>query len=347
LRLRIHGQKQQRIWIWREKPLRQWINGDKYSAAISLHTGEKIPPINHPNLILEKQNQPAQIEYLVAQRSLYSKAKVIHGVEVSLAVPVVVILSLISIILPEILPWVALYGLIVTIIDYSFLEQLQDDLKKKAAQIQELFDCKVLELDWPTWKIPHRPDPENIFAEYANYREKCPDLEPFHDWYPPAVGKLPLTKARIVCQRTNVWYDSSLRHRYASAIAILLGFYCIFIFLIGLSQGLTLEKFILGVVTPLSPALYWGIREYRSQTDAALDLDRLKDYSELLIDEMGKGNPSPQVAAMRSRFFQDEIFEHRKNNPLVFDVIYRLLRPRHENQMNKGAEDLVEELANS
>ena len=90
-----------------------------------------------------------------------------------------------------------------------------------------------------------------------------------------------------------------------------------------------------------------GHKRDRSQTDAALDLDRLKDYSELLIDEMGKGNPSPQVAAMRSRFFQDEIFEHRKNNPLVFDVIYRLLRPRHENQMNKGAEDLVEELANS
>ena len=347
MRLHIHGQKQQRFWIWREKPLRQWINGDKYSAAISLHTGEKIPSNNHLNLILERQNQSAQIEYLVAQRSLYSKAKVIHGVEVFLAVPVVVILSVISAILPEILPWVALYGLIVTMIDYSFLEQLQNDLKKKAAQIQELFDCKVLELDWPTWKIPHRPDPEDIFVEYANYSGKHSDLKPFYDWYPLAVGKLPLTKARIVCQRTNVWYDSSLRHRYTSVIAILLVLYCIIISLIGLSQGLTLEKFILGVVTPLSPALYWGIREYRSQTDAALDLDRLKDYSELLIDEIGKGNPSPQVAAMKSRFFQDEIYEHRKNNPLVFDAIYGLLRPRHENQMNKGAEDLVEELTNS
>ena len=316
-------------------------------GIISLHIGEKIPSINHQNSILERQNQAAQIECLAAQRSLYSKAKVIHGIEIVLAVPVVIILSLISVVSPNFLPWVALYGLVITIIDYSFLEQLQNNLKKKAAQIQELFDCKVLELDWPTWKIPHRPDPEEIFSECVNYGKKHPNLEPLYDWYPIAVGKLPLVKARFLCQRTNVWYDSSLRHRYASAIAILLGIYCIIIFIIGLSQGLTLERVILGVITPLSPALYWGIREYRSQITVAHDLDRLKEYSEDLLDEIVKENPSPQIAATKSRFFQDEIFEHRKNNPLVFDKIYHSLRDKQESWMNKGAEDLVEELINS
>jgi len=300
--------------------------------------------INQRNSIPEKQNQPLQLECLAAQRSLYSKAKTIFILEILLAVPIVVLLSLISAYFPSFLPWFALYGLIVTTIDYLILENVQNNLKKKAAQIQELFDCRVLELDWPFWKIPHRPDPEDIVSEAANYKKKDSDFGSLYNWYPLAIEKLPLDKARIVCQRTNVWYDSSLRHRYTNIIFILLVFFCILILCIGLLQSLNLEKLILGVAIPLSPALYWGIREIRSQRDAASNLDRLKDYAETLIDEIKTDEVAPPIAAMKSRSFQDEIYENRKNNPLILDAIYNVLREKHELQMNKGNEELVEEL---
>lgn len=296
------------------------------------------------NSISEKQNEISQIECLAAQRSLYSKSKTILFIEIILAVPIVVLLSLISAIFPEILPWFALYGLIITTINYLILESIQKNYKKKAAQIQELFDCKVLELEWPFWKIPHRPDPEDIVSEVANYRKTHSDLGSLYNWYPSAIERLPLHKARIVCQRTNVWYNSTLHHRYSKVIFIIFVFFCILILCIGQLQGLNLEKIILGVVIPLSPALYWSIREIRSQRDAISDLDRLKDYAETLIDEIKKGELTPQIAAKKSRFFQDEIYENRKNNPLILDIIYNLLREKHEMLMNKGAEDLVEEL---
>lgn len=42
-----------------------------------------------------------------------------------------------------------------------------------------------------------------------------------------------------------------------------------------------------------------------------------------------------------SRKLQDELFEHRKRSPLIFDFIFKRLRPGKEAQMNYGVDDLV------
>ena len=44
-----------------------------------------------------------------------------------------------------------------------------------------------------------------------------------------------------------------------------------------------------------------------------------------------------------SRALQDEIFDGRKRNPLVFDFVFKQLRADQEAQMNFGAEELVTE----
>ena len=47
---------------------------------------------------------------------------------------------------------------------------------------------------------------------------------------------------------------------------------------------------------------------------------------------------------MRSRELQDAIFNHRSSSPLIFDWVYNFLRSRMEEQMNAGADQLVNEL---
>jgi hypothetical protein len=45
----------------------------------------------------------------------------------------------------------------------------------------------------------------------------------------------------------------------------------------------------------------------------------------------------------QSRFLQDEIFDGRKRNQLIFDFIFKILRPHTELEMNRGAGTLVKE----
>jgi SMODS-associating 4TM effector domain len=52
---------------------------------------------------------------------------------------------------------------------------------------------------------------------------------------------------------------------------------------------------------------------------------------------------SDENVTRESRELQDEIFDHRRRNPLIFDWIYNLLRDGQEEQMNRAAAGLIEE----
>jgi predicted pore-forming effector associated with SMODS systems len=55
------------------------------------------------------------------------------------------------------------------------------------------------------------------------------------DWYASAVGGLPLHIGRLACQRSNCWWDSKQRRRYAVwVIAVVV---LIFAVVLGLSLG--------------------------------------------------------------------------------------------------------------
>ena len=93
---------------------------------------------------------------------------------------------------------------------------------------------------------------------------------------------------------------------------------------------------------PLSPVIALGTRQYIEHKQAAEALDRLKEHSEKLW-ENAKVNSTSEELTKRSRDLQDEIYDRRCKNPLIFDWIHNRLRRKHEEQMNIGAEALIEE----
>jgi hypothetical protein len=117
----------------------------------------------------------------------------------------------------------------------------------------------------------------------------------------------------------------------------------VIVFLVGLIGGLTLEKFFLVVLAPLIPAVVLGIRQYIEHTEAAIRLDRLKERSVELWNQAIRGRLTPQEVTEESYKLQNEIYDNRRRNPLIFNWIYSRLRRQQEEQMNRGAEDLVEE----
>jgi len=294
------------------------------------------------NEIPNAQVEATQLDRLAAQRSLYSKAKQVQAWQLVLSVPCVIVWSFVVLAFPALRSYAALWGIVITLLDSVALDRWQKNLKERAATVQELFDCDVLGLTCPELK-GQRPDAELIAEQSSRYRGTDPEYKAIRDWYAPAVGSLPIHLGRLVCQRSSCWWDAKLRRRYAVSVLIALGIFSTLIIVISLQQGTSLENLILTGITPLMPAITLAIKQFSEHNEAAARADRLKDYSEKLWREAVHGRLTVEEVTSQSRQLQDEIFDHRRRSPLIFDWIYQRLRDKHEELMNTGAEALVEE----
>src|SRR5690606_16492815 len=98
------------------------------------------------NKISLKQNDQKQLERLAAQRELYSAAKKWHGWQIILTVLLPVALAIYSLINSDFSVFAAIYGVTIFVIDIWIFDPNIKSKRTKAAKIQELFDCDVLEL---------------------------------------------------------------------------------------------------------------------------------------------------------------------------------------------------------
>ena len=292
--------------------------------------------------IFAAQNRPCNIQRLTAQRHLYSIAKRLSVLQPLLAAVTSVAGAIAAALWSDAQPWVALAGFLVPLINLGWLDPWQHDFRRRAASVQEDFDCNVLELPWNDVLGEHRPAAEDVY-EVAKKAPRGTEA-PLENWYPAVVDSLPLHQARIICQRTNCRWDSKVRRGYRRGILIALTVIAAFVILLGFVTEMTLQRLILGVAAPLSPTLLWGMREARRQKAAAAALERLRDFAEICWREISSGKLREAAATRRSRELQDGILVHRRTNPLVLDWIYRHRRRDYEEQMEVGAEDMVAEV---
>jgi predicted pore-forming effector associated with SMODS systems len=295
------------------------------------------------NTIPVDQNAAEQLDRLAAQRQLYSEAKRLEAVRTIIAVPLVLAWSVVTATFPQFQVYAAAWGIVVTLFDIAYLNRWQRSLQRRAAKIQEMFDCDVLDLPWRQLTVGHRPDVESVIEASKKYKAKDSLYVALYDWYPTGVGTIPLSLARIVCQRANCWWDAKLRRRYALNALALVGLLTLAVLLIGLVGGFSVDALVLSVLAPLLPAFTWAIRQYYEQIDYATAADKLKEYCETLWSEAVYRTISDEDLALKSRELQDGIFERRCRGPLIFDWIYRYFRRGYEEQMNIGAEALIQE----
>ena len=297
--------------------------------------------------IPETQLEPTQLNRLAAQRQLYSNAKAIHAVQMvlgTLGPPILAVLVAFCSLQPV---WAASCAIIVTCLNVLWLNRWQKTLKQKAANIQELFDCDVLELPRRKLSGGSSTAMTELVGEYSSkYSRKDPNYCELKNWYPTETGKLPLYLARVICQRANCRWDSDLRRRYANGIIAVLGFLTVATFCFGLVGDLTLRKFILAVAAPLMPAFLLGIQQYKAQIECATRLDSLRIHAEELWDK-AVDNASPIELTVESRELQDAIYEHRRTCPITSDWLHRCLKHKQEDLMNLAAHEMVNEALKS
>ena len=294
------------------------------------------------NSISYLQNLPENIKKLAAQRHYYSRAKKLAAAQALLDVLTPIAGAIAVALMPESDVWAAFAGIAIALLDTVWLEPLQNNIKDVGARVQEEFDCSVLQLPWNYPLTGQHVNPEDIHEAYCGYKPS--KSAPLEDWYPKAVSSLPLYQARLICQRTNSWWDAKLRRRYCGWIGGTLSVVSVCVFMLGLVHGISLQKFVLAVVAPLLPAVLWAAREYKRQRDTALRSDRLKEYGETLWEQIIRGEVDESEVSKRSREIQDAILIRRQESAPVFNWIYKLLRSKQEEQMNIGAQAMAEQI---
>lgn len=294
------------------------------------------------NGIGDRQNIPDNLQLLAAQRVFYAKAKKLAATQAWLAATVPIIASAMTAFYPKTAGWTAILGIGAALADTWFLDPKQSEWRKCGANTQEKFDCAVLVIVHNEALEGSCPTPEEIFEAEQEYRPS--PKAPLPDWYPKKATELPLALGRLVCQRTNMWWDSKLRRRYRRLVLITLVIITAASFLFGFANHWSLEQFVLAVLAPLFPALMWAGREYKRQTDGAAELDRLRDTTERLWKQMLQSSVSEAEIELRARALQDAILVGRRERATVFEWIYRRLRKKQEDQMNVGAEKMIQEI---
>ena len=295
--------------------------------------------------IVERESLQKNIERLAAQKEFYFQAKRLFFWQFCLTVIMTVLLTLLGVSLAYFgynIDWFrGAYGVGIAFIDLLLFNTFLNQLRQKAASIQELFDCDVLDLKWNKVLVGDKPLNEDIKKYSDKHLRRVKSFDKLKDWYAVTIKEVNGIAAKIICQRSNFSYDYSMRRSFrnwvvggAIAIFILLALFALF-------KDVTLRSFFLTVILPFMPVLTLSVKLYNDHTASIKNLESLKSYLTTLWSSALSGTAANLETDLRR--VQDKIYLNRKSNPLIPERIYDYLRPELEQQMYYCVGDLVEE----
>lgn len=294
--------------------------------------------------IIERQELPENIELLAAQKNIYSRAKNIIGFQMILSVPIAICAVITSIAKPDLSGYIALWGILVVVFDLFFFTPWVKTLQDNAARIQELFDVKVLGIVWNEISVGKRPEPEMVYEEAKKHGIEEEKITCLRRWYPTSIDGAEEIFGVIISQRSNVWWDAKMRRKYTLSIRVTLVVIALGLIGYGLYEKKDMFEFLAYIIAPLASTYIFGYRQMIAHGDAADRLDKLKELAEKIWSDALAGK-NDTTLKQESRALQDQIFDHRRKNPPIFDFLFRWFRDGSELLMNKGAEVLVDELS--
>lgn len=289
------------------------------------------------NSIAHDLDTPEFQRLLKARQRVYADATRYQILQIALTVVLPVIGAILAFAHPDARPYVALYGLVATAADVTWIDRMQRRLLKVAAKISEEVDCGVLKMPWNSFVAGKREDVEVVDAAARRWNSDAASIAGWYVGIPPLARQ---TMARLVCQRMNLQYDASLRKKYG--IYLIYGACIAFgALMIGaVARDLRLIDFA-AVAATISPAVFWAIREQFRQSDSANANETLKGEAEKFLESIQTSGCDDAECDRRSRELQDALFQRRVANPMVLPLVYRMMRRELEMQAHAGAEALL------
>lgn len=301
--------------------------------------------MNKGEEILGEQNAETNMDKLLAQRRLYSKAKTFKWSFVLITIILPIIISFLdNFRVIEIKEWQNIYiiYMVIAFIIGIIFDNLTNNYKDIAAVIQEEFDISVFSIPKRKYLINMIEANPNVIRKYSKKdKENINKIEAVKNWYPIEIRKVRTNISVLLCQRANVYYDETVRTQYKKVFKILL--IMIFIVLLSISfiNRFTVEVFLYKVIIPMLPIVSFLYGENKDVNASINNLKNLKEKIEGLLEGLSINGI---IETQDLREVQDMIYYNRKLSVLIPDFIYKRFRNDSEDEMNYSIEKEIDKL---
>ena len=288
------------------------------------------------NNIVELENSQIHINQLKAARHLYTKAGHYSTSYMFFCAFIPVVISIGRMFLsPDdhfALNAMMAYGVVALVAGF-ILESEVSKHRKLATKIQQLFDCEVFGLEWDSHLWGSKPSLENVSDNLGNLSN-----DGFRNWYDSRIDGLNRMEAVLICQRTNLAYDSKLRRRFnyiVSTIAIVVS---LLILLVSFYRNEGIQTAIVFVGVPLVPIIKWFFSTMKKNLDDIESCESLKSFIDNNIEKLKKNHRSINESTLYR--IQDRIYFHRKTAFKIPDCLYNIMRKGQEESVRAMVDQL-------
>jgi len=277
------------------------------------------------NSLSSQQNQDEFLTLLAAQRQLYNEEKTRMAVWIFLVLAFTLGGTGAIRGLDEYVPFFTFGALALAAGEYWYLQSLSKK-REHAARIQEMFDCKLFQLEWNKFAAGKPPRPAIIGTAAEKLKRKAGEWDKLRDWYNSAKPELSLAHARLLCQAENLSWDGDLRKTYAISVLSLLLAALVLMFTAALKLNLGMANFFGVPMIIFLPLLSLGLSHVSTQWRVARRSVELQEALEEVLEAIRQKRADDAMLTQAARNLQNEIFHQRADNIPVWNWFYNLLK---------------------
>lgn len=237
------------------------------------------------------------------------------------------------------------YGLLVLVFNIAISGHISA-LRRKAASIQEMYDCRVLGIRRNDLKVEEisRDDISRAAAFFTNSPEKARRRFGEEGWYVSKVYNAPQAVMALLCHGKNLGWDRSLREVlhvfYLSAFIV--SPVAMLVYGIVLKSGL---NEILFYMVFTMPVIRYFLLQFMDNRSSMKRSEKLKKYVEKEISGIKvSGRAKEEQLGYTLRNIQDEIFAYRASCPPVPNGIQLIMKCQNERIYNDYFETNLKEM---
>ena len=276
----------------------------------------------------ESQNLDANLDRKLASGWFYRRAKWLHfagwavAVAFALASPVVLLLK------PDLGPMLGAIAGGWIFLSRFLLEPFKAEFQLKGVKAQEQFDCSVLGIEWNSSLARALPGEEIRRASKARK-----DVEALKSWYPTDAA-LTWPRSVLVCQRSNAVWARRQHRTFGWALIVAAAAWAVIGILVAIFDSATLAAYLTTIALPSLPALLDASEMARRHRQGAASRELIEEQTDNLFEIGG-------AAMQELREIQDQLFALRRDEPLVPEWFYKLIRDSYEDDMKYAADQLA------
>lgn len=275
------------------------------------------------------QDLDVNLRRKLASGCYYKRAKRLHfagwalAVAFALASPVVLLLK------PDLGPILGALAGAWVFLSRFLLEPTKQGLQLTGARAQEQFDCEVLALPWND-TLAHQLSEEEIRKASGSMK----GADKAKRWY-PTDQELPWPHSVLVCQRSNAVWARRQHQAFGWTLAVAAVTWALIGIAIAIAYTASLAQYLTTIALPSLPALLDASEMSRRHREAADRRQALEDQANALL-----ASNAPDEQALRE--VQDQLFTLRRDEPLVPEWFYKILKADYEEDMRYAAERATE-----